>query len=416
MAAIIDYRGKTPRKTATGVPLITAKIVKGGRIESPNEFVDPDEYEDWMRRGLPQMGDVVLTTEAPLGEVAQLQEARVALAQRLILLRGKPGVLDNTYLKFLMMSANVQSQLQGRASGTTVLGIKQSELRKVVLSLPPVEEQRIIAGVLGALDDKIEQNRRTAQSLERLVQAVFLAWFVDFEPVKAKAAGATDFPSMPQPVFDGLPTRFVDSDIGPVPEGWEVRALSSICTLVGGGTPKRSEAPYWNGDVPWYSVKDAPDHGGLWVIRTSERISADGLTDSAARMVPKGSTIISARGTVGKLAMAGVPMAFNQSCYGLLPGDGKSFGYLHLLLQSVVADLQQRVHGSVFDTITRATFDGLLVTSPRGEVVSAFESVVDPLLAQLLASVDESAKLAAMRDYLLPKLLSGDVQVEATHD
>ena len=113
--------------------------------------------------------------------------------------------------------------------------------------------------------------------------------------------------------------------------------------------------------------------------------------------------------------MAGVPMAFNQSCYGLLPGDGKSFGYLHLMMQSVVAELQQRTHGSVFDTITRATFDGLLVTSPRAEVVTAFESVVAPLLALLLASVNESSKLAATRDYLLPRLLSGDVQVEATH-
>jgi type I restriction enzyme, S subunit len=415
MAAIIDYRGKTPRKTTAGVPLITAKIVKSGRIETPDEFVDPDEYEEWMRRGLPQVGDVVFTTEAPLGEVAQLQDARVALAQRLILLRGKPGVLDNTYLKFLMMSANVQSQLQGRASGTTVLGIKQSELRKVVLSLPPVKEQRAIAGVLSSLDDKIEQNRRTAGALERLARAIFRAWFVDFEPVKAKAAGATAFPSMPQPVFDALPTRFVDSEVGPVPEGWEVKALSSICTLVGGGTPKRSEAAYWDGDVPWYSVKDAPSDGDVWVIRTSERISADGLADSAARVVPKGCTIISARGTVGKLAMAGIPMAFNQSCYGLLPGDGKSFGYLHLLMQTVVAELQQRTHGSVFDTITRATFDGLLVTSPRGEVVSTFESVVDPLLALLLASVDESSTLAAMRDYLLPKLLSGDVRVGAAH-
>ena len=415
MAAIIDYRGKTPRKTTTGVPLITAKIVKGGRIASPDEFVDPAEYDDWMRRGLPQVGDVVLTTEAPLGEVAQLQVARVALAQRLILLRGKPGVLDNTYLKFVMMSANVQSQLQGRASGTTVLGIKQSELRKIVLSLPPVEEQHAIAGVLGALDDKIEQNLRTAQALEQLARAIFRAWFVDFEPVKAKAVGATAFPSMPQPVFDALPTRFVDSAIGPVPAGWEVKALSSICTLVGGGTPKRSEAAYWDGDVPWYSVKDAPSDGELWVIGTSERISADGLADSAARMVPKGSTIISARGTVGKLAMAGVPMAFNQSCYGLLPGDGKSFGYLHLLMQSVVADLQQRVHGSVFDTITRATFDGLPVISPDGEVMSTFESIVAPLLSLLLASAEESSKLAAIRDYLLPKLLSGDLQVEATH-
>lgn len=290
-----------------------------------------------------------------------------------------------------------------------------SRIRDFVTTLPLPEEQRAIAGVLGALDDKIEQNRRTARALERMARAMFRAWFVDFEPVKAKTAGATAFPSMPQEVFDALPTSFVDSDIGPVPERWEVKALSSACTLVSGGTPKRSEATYWGGDIPWYSVKDAPSDGEAWVINTSERITEDGVANSAARVVPKGCTIISARGTVGKLAMAGVSMAFNQSCYGLMPGDGSSFCHLHLLMQTAVADLRQRTHGSVFDTITRATFDGLLVALPPSEIIMSFESAVASLFDLLLASLQESSKLAEMRDYLLPKLLSGQVRVEATH-
>ena len=295
---------------------------------------------------------------------------------------------------------------------SSVPGVNRNDLHRILVLLSPLDDQRAIAGVLGALDDKIEQNRRTARALERLARAIFRAWFVDFEPVKAKAAGAASFPSLPQPVFDALPTRFVDSEIGPVPERWEVKALSSVCTLVGGGTPKRSESAYWGGNVPWYSVKDAPSDGEIWVINTSERITDHGLANCAARIVPKGCTIISARGTVGKLAMAGTAMSFNQSCYGLLPGDGKSFGYLHLLLQAAVAQLQQRTHGSVFDTITRATFDGLIVAKPKGDVVSAFEVVVAPLLDVVLASLQESSTLAEMRDYLLPKLLSGQVRVE----
>ena len=151
MDAVIDYRGKTPEKTTSGIPLITAKIVKGGRIETPNEFIAIDDYAVWMRRGVPKAGDVVLTTEAPLGEVAQLGNERVALAQRLIALRGKTGLLDNGFLKFLMQSEDVQEQLRARASGTTVLGIKQSELRKVLLTLPPLDEQRAIAHILGCL-------------------------------------------------------------------------------------------------------------------------------------------------------------------------------------------------------------------------------------------------------------------------
>ena len=105
-------------------------------------------------------------------------------------------------------------------------------------------------------------SRQTAEALERLARVIFRAWFVDFEPVKTKAAGADSFPSMPQHVFDALPTRFVDSEIGPVPEGWEVKDLSTVFTLVSGGTPKRSDPSYWNGDVPWYSVKPESTEGG----------------------------------------------------------------------------------------------------------------------------------------------------------
>jgi len=129
--ALIDYRGKTPVKTESGIPLITAKIIKGGRIETPTEFIAKDNYVAWMRRGIPKTGDVVLTVEAPLGEVAQLGHEKVALAQRVVTLRGKVGVLDSTYLLYLLQTEEMQSKLKARATGTTVLGIKQSELRKV---------------------------------------------------------------------------------------------------------------------------------------------------------------------------------------------------------------------------------------------------------------------------------------------
>src|SRR5690606_39158567 len=155
---LIDYRGKTPRKTNHGIPLITAKVVKSGRIETPDEFIAEEDYASWMTRGLPKIGDVVLTTEAPLGEVAQIKFLPVALAQRIVTLRGKPGLLDNCYLLYLLQSQEMQEKLVGRSSGTTVIGIKQSELRKIELALPPISEQRAIAHILGTLDDKIELN------------------------------------------------------------------------------------------------------------------------------------------------------------------------------------------------------------------------------------------------------------------
>jgi type I restriction enzyme S subunit len=199
VSAIIDYRGKSPRKTSAGVPLITAKIVKDGRIEPPTEFIADADYDAWMRRGLPESGDVLITTEAPLGEVAQLDDTKVALAQRLILLRGDPARLQNDYLKYALQSSFIQSQLKARSTGTTVLGIRQSELRKVILPLPPPGEQRRIADTLGALDDKIELNRRINNTLEAIARAIFKSWFVDFDPVRKKMEGGGGGGGAPPP-------------------------------------------------------------------------------------------------------------------------------------------------------------------------------------------------------------------------
>ena len=162
---LIDYRGKTPNKVDCGIPLITAKIVKNGRIETPTEFLPIEDYNVWMVRGFPQSGDVVLTTEAPLGEVAQLKEGKIALAQRIVCLRGKNGALDNTYLKYFLMSNIGQSRLKARETGTTVTGIKQSELKEILIDYPNYETQQQIASILSSLDNKIELNRRINDNL-----------------------------------------------------------------------------------------------------------------------------------------------------------------------------------------------------------------------------------------------------------
>lgn len=134
----LDYRGKTPKKTESGIPLVTAKIVKGGRILEPNEFIAEENYDKWMRRGLPNYGDVVMTMEAPLGEVGQiLTKEKIALAQRIITLRGKEEMLNNTFLKYRIQSRQMQNRLKTHATGTTVRGIKSSVLKKLKIELPP---------------------------------------------------------------------------------------------------------------------------------------------------------------------------------------------------------------------------------------------------------------------------------------
>ena len=221
MDSIIDYRGKTPKKTSFGIPLITAKIVKDGRINDIQEYIASQDYDSWMCRGMPQVGDILMTTEAPLGEIAQLDKKKVALAQRLITLRGKKNFLDNNYLKFLMLSDFIQSQLYSRATGTSVVGIKQSELRKIELIIPPLSEQKAIAHILGTLDDKIELNQRMNKTLEAIARAIFKSWFIDFDPVRAKMEGRQP-EGMSKEVADLFCDSFVESQLGMIPKGWKV--------------------------------------------------------------------------------------------------------------------------------------------------------------------------------------------------
>lgn len=170
----IDYRGKTPPKTTLGIPLVTAKIIKNGVIQEPQEFIDESFYEEWMRRGIPKKGDVIFTTEAPLGEVAKIRtDEKLAFAQRVIILEPNEEVLDSDYLFYAMQDRVLKGRIEARSSGTTVIGIKAKELKQVEIDLPSIEIQKKIGKVLSAMDDKIAVNNDINKNLEEQAKAIF---------------------------------------------------------------------------------------------------------------------------------------------------------------------------------------------------------------------------------------------------
>jgi type I restriction enzyme S subunit len=247
-------------------------------------------------------------------------------------------------------------------------------------------------------------------TLEAIARALFRSWFVDFDPVRAKADGR-DPPGMDTTTAALFPAAFEDSPLGKVPRGWKVKGLDEIVVTLSGGTPKTSVAKYWNGNIPWFSVVDAPDASDIFVINTEKHITQAGIDNSAAKILPEGTTIISARGTVGKLALVGVPMAMNQSCYGVKATKGYSDFFVYFLLRSVITDFQQQTHGTVFDTITLQTFKTVDIVKPPPELTQIFEKHVQPFLYRIQKNLYHTRTLAALRDTLLPKLLSGEVGV-----
>jgi type I restriction enzyme S subunit len=241
-------------------------------------------------------------------------------------------------------------------------------------------------------------------------------WFVDFEPVKAKAADATAFPGMPQPVFDALPTTFVDSDIGPVPEGWEVKAIGDVVTAKGGGTPSTKNPEYWDGgEHCWATPKDMSRLAHPVLLDTERRITDAGVNSISSGILPVGTVLMSSRAPVGYLAIAGVPAAINQGfiamvCDGPLPPTY----VLNWAFASLDA-IKAHASGTTFPEISKKNFRPLPVVVPTPDVIVAYRAAADPCFDLLTACVKENQQLAAMRDYLLPKLLSGQVRVEAAH-
>lgn len=196
-----------------------------------------------------------------------------------------------------------------------------------------------------------------------------------------------------------------------IPEGWKVSSLSELIKLTGGGTPKRSEEKYWNGDIPWFSVKDVPSGSNVFVVDTDEKITELGLNKSSTKLLPKGTTIITARGTVGKLALVGTDMCMNQSCYGIRGIEvGDYYNYFNL--KEAVSTLQRNTHGAVFDTITTKTFETYSMAFSGTELANEFDALVAPLLQKIEANVRQNIELAKLRDTLLPKLLSGEIELD----
>jgi type I restriction enzyme S subunit len=349
-------------------------------------------------------GAVLYTSRAPIGYVAIASNA-ISTNQGFKSLILKDGYVPE--FVFYLLKAS-KSEIESHASGGTFAEISAKALSEVVLQFPPKAQQEAIAKLLKSFDEKIATNNALSKTLEDIAQTIFESWFIDFDPVKAKMVGEKPV-GMDDVTAALFPDSMEESELGLVPQGWEVSPSTEFFEVLSGGTPKTSNEDYWNGDIPWFSVVDAPDSQGCFFIKTNKTITKEGLDNSAAKLVRPGVTVISARGTVGKTAIVAIPSTFNQSCYGIEGKFGDFFTYL--LLRNQVVKLQNISHGGMFDTITRETFSAIKVAKPKPELVSIFESLVSPVFLEIRNLQFQSNDLASIRDSLLPRLISGELQI-----
>jgi type I restriction enzyme, S subunit len=407
-------RMKSDRYVPAGIPVLRGNNISDTRqLAGDFVYVSPETADELSGSNV-VADDLFFPHRGAIGQVGIVPrngEGRYILSTSLMKLTCNTRIVDPRFVFYFFRSPEGRHELLKYAStvGTPGIGQPLTSLRSMAITLPSLSEQQAIGDILGALDDKIEVNRRMNETLEATARTLFKSWFIDFDPVRAKAGGL-DL-GLPKRIADLFPARLVTSELGDIPEGWKFRSFASTVEIISGGTPKTSVPAYWDGDIPWFSIVDAPTGTDVWVVDTEKKITLAGVENSSTRILPVGTTIISARGTIGRVALVGVPMAMNQSCYGIRGKVGPHDLFTYFSMQELVADLQQYADGSVFDTITRDMLAGISVVVPPKTVVETFEKIASPILERVRQAILNTRIIATIRNTLLPKLISGEMRI-----
>jgi type I restriction enzyme, S subunit len=353
-------------------------------------------------------GDVIISARGTVGVVAQLA-ANMSFNQSCYGVRGKVGVTDTDYIYYTLRHS--VSKMRQVSHGAVFSTITRDTFKYIDISLPPLPEQRAIAHILGSLDDKIEANRRQNETLEAIARAIFRSWFVDFDPVHAKARGEQPA-GMDAATAALFPDRFEDSALGPIPAGWRVGTIGDLCRVIqNGGTPQRSEELYWDwGTIPWYKTGELSD-GPL--IDSEERITELGLSRSSCKLWPENTVLIAlyASPTVGRLGILTSPSCANQACSALIAKAEYGELFLFQTLLNERERLQRYAVGAAQQNISQQVVREHTVLIPSPHLTQEYQAFARSLYSVVEANMRQSRTLAELRDALLPKLVSGEIRV-----
>jgi type I restriction enzyme, S subunit len=393
---VYDGPHATPAKTNSGPVFLGIWNLVDGRVDlSTTEHLSEDDFPRWTRRVLPRAGDIVFSYETKLGCAAMIPEGlRCCLGRRMALIRPIPEKVDGRFLLYSFLGPQFQEEIRARTvPGSTVERIALMEFPRYPVRLPrTLPEQRAIAGVLGALDDKIEVNRKTARVLEGIARAVFTSWFVDFDPVRRRAASHPGSAApLPADLAALFPTRLVDSPIGEVPEGWRVARVDEVCAFEYGKAMKAEDRKV--GTVPVYG-----SNGQI------------GTHDTALVRGP--GVVVGRKGNPGTVIWVESDFFPIDTTFYVAPaasiGDGAAY-FLYWSLERL--DLPRLSADSAVPGLNRNMAYGEQLVIPDAKMIATFDALMSPLRRRCANAARQSATLAALRDALLPKLISGELRV-----
>jgi type I restriction enzyme S subunit len=410
LSKVIDYRGRTPKKLGgdwarDGYRALSANNVKFSgldKLDSIN-YVDEDLYKKWMKDEV-KRGDLLLTSEAPSGQVMIWDsDEKIVLSQRLYALRVAPGIY-NKYLKYYLQSPLGQKEIFRNNSGSTVAGISAKTFGNILIRNPSNPRQREIGDLLYALDRKIDCNNRINVELEAMAKTLYDYWFVQF-----------DFPDE-----NGKPYKSSGGEMvynptlkREIPAGWEHSTIGETFKTHLGGTPSREKEEYWTpGEVNWLSSGENPS---TFVVEPDEQISKLGLQNSAAKLLPQGTVILSIVRHL-RASILGIEAAANQSVVGILETDRFKHCFIYPYLVREIPRLMALRTGAQQPHINKGVLDESLMVIPEEPTLETYTNLVAPIFLQIKNNHQQNRELSQVRDWLLPMLMNGQVTVESKED
>lgn len=373
------------------VPFITpTDMAASDRRARPQRWLSAEGRAGMRTKVLPSGAVCFVCIGATIGKIC-LTDRESVTNQQINSIVPRDGV-DARFLYYLLK--HEAPGIARTAGGAATPLINKSAFSSVTVRTPEATTMASVGAMLGALDDLIENNRRRVEVLEEMARAVYREWFVKFR----------------YPGHEGV--GLIDSALSPTPEGWALSTCGAELNFIGGGTPSKTEPAYWDeGTVAWYTPTDLTKSGWRYAAEPKSRITEQGVAKSSARLFPAGSVMMTSRATLGVLAIATTEATTNQGFIVLLPDERWSPGFIYEWLDSKAAELAVLGTGATFKEITKGSFKNFPFVVPAQPALDAYSARTAPLEEQIHVLEQQTRKLATLRDLLLPKLVTGQIDV-----
>ena len=376
----------------SGIPVIMPKDMINGKVETNDIARVSDIHVQRLKRHKVKSGDIIYSRRGDVGRcslITEREEGWLCGTGCLKVALDKSKCVPS-FIAFILQRKDSIGWVENHAVGATMPNLNTGILSNLPLIIPTFEEQGRIASILSAYDNLIENNNRRIRLLEQMAENLYKEWFVRFR-----------FPGHEKAEFEnGLP------------KGWKYEHIGNVCDTIGGGTPSTSKPEYWNGDIKWVTPTDITSKSSLPLLNVEGRITEEGLKSSSAKLLPPYTILMTSRASIGYFGLAPFPVCTNQGFISIIPNQANMRMYILHNLMTRKDEIILNANGSTFLEISKGRFRKMKIVVPDDKTLESFEKRTRDIFMQVLKIEKQSELLSRQRDLLLPRLMSGKLEVK----